>query len=358
MYRTYRTVRTVRKRRMRLAVPGGGLLTFPLGLAVLMVVIIGTVFGGAEAERQAAASCGQQAPGLEEYDGPPLPGSEDYTPSFILNPRDIAQVAGGAGFVGDDLVTAVAVARAESGGHPSAINTKNANGSTDYGLWQINSVHIGSGFDPARYRDPAYNALWAYRVFEAAGKQWSPWTVYKTGKYREFLPMAQAAVEDLGAGAVDDLPSDSGDGLTGAEECPREMAVASNSVGGPNRTASISGRAGPAIAFARQQLGDPYQWGAIGPDSWDCSSLVQAAWATAGVRLPRVSRDQFAAVTPVPRFDIHPGDLIFYGNPVVRHVVMYTGNGKIIEAPSAGLTVRERDVYWTDVRGVGRPAAS
>jgi cell wall-associated NlpC family hydrolase len=60
----------------------------------------------------------------------------------------------------------------------------------------------------------------------------------------------------------------------------------------------------------------------------------------------------------VPRFDIQPGDLIFYGNPVVHHVAMYTGDGMIIEAPSAGLTVRERAVYWTGVRGVGRPAAS
>lgn len=330
---------------LRLAVPGGLLALF-LGLPIFGVAIIGTAFAGAEAERQAAAACGPQAP---EYDGPPLPGSEDYTPSFMFNSRDIAQFAAGAGFVGDDLVTAVAVARAESGGHPAAINTENANGSTDYGLWQINSVHTRSGFDPARYRDPAYNAMWAYRVFEGAGKQWSPWTVYKTGKYREHLPVARAAVEDLGPGAVDDLPSEGGDGPTGTEGCTPETAVASTTVGGG---------AGSAIAFARQQLGDPYQWGAIGPDRWDCSSLVQAAWATAGVRLPRVSRDQFAAVTPVPRSDIHPGDLIFYGNPVVRHVVMYTGNGKIIEAPSAGLTVRERDVYWTDVRGVGRPAGS
>ena len=86
-------------------------------------------------------------------------------------------------------MTAVAVARAESGGNPSAINAENSNGSTDYGLWQINSVHVASGFDPARYRDPAYNARWAFRVYEAAGRQWSAWVAYTNGSYREHLPV-------------------------------------------------------------------------------------------------------------------------------------------------------------------------
>jgi cell wall-associated NlpC family hydrolase len=356
----YRKARTARKRgrlaRRLLLTSSGGFLIALLGLSVLVVYVAGTAIGGAEAERQLAAACGLAAPVAD--DGPAPPRTEDDAPSFIFDSRNIARVAANAGFAGEDLVIAVAVARAESNGNPSAINTSNSNGSTDYGLWQINSVHGGSGFDPARSRDPEYNAMWAYRIYEAAGRQWRPWTTYNTGAYREFLPVARAAAENVGAVTVDDLARDSGHDLTGTGECSSETPM---TVQGFGRSQSINAGAGTAISFARQQIGDPYQWGAIGPDSWDCSSLVQAAWATAGVRLPRVSRYQHAAVTPVSQRpvsepDIRPGDLIFYGNPV-HHVAMYTGNGMIIEAAQAGVPVRERSVYWDGLRSVGRPAA-
>ena len=341
-FRTARNARrNARRNRMLLRLGGGGFVAM-LAFSVLIVHVAGTVIGGAEAEGELGA-CGVAQEPVEVADG-----------GRTLDSREIARLAANAGFAGEDLAVAVAVAFAESGGDVSVTNTNN-NGSTDYGLWQINSVHEESGFDPSRYADPNYNAMWAYRIYEAAGKRWDPWVAYTNGAYREPLAEAQAAVEEIGPVLVDGPARDTGSDVTGMGECSSETPA---TVQGFGRSQSVGAGPATAIAFARQQIGDPYQWGAIGPNSWDCSSLVQAAWAAAGVRLPRVSRDQFAAVTPVPRFDIHPGDLIFYdhGGPVVRHVVMYTGDGKIIEAPSAGLTVRERSVYWTGVRGVGRPA--
>jgi hypothetical protein len=108
-----------------------------------------------------------------------------------LSATQIASYAYQAGFRGADLVIAVAVAFAESGGNPSAINTTNANGSRDYGLWQINSVHsdlLASG----SWSNPADNARMAYSVWKGSG--WRAWASYNSGSYRSHLSNATSAV--------------------------------------------------------------------------------------------------------------------------------------------------------------------
>lgn len=92
-----------------------------------------------------------------------------------------------------------------------------------------------------------------------------------------------------------------------------------------------------AVAFARQQLGEPYLWGGTGPDAWDCSGLVQAAARAGGASIPRVTQDQIKALKHVqtPK----PGDL---GFPHEGHVWMYSNPvSKIIEAPYTGGHVQE-----------------
>lgn len=101
---------------------------------------------------------------------------------------------------------------------------------------------------------------------------------------------------------------------------------------------SSSGGARKAIEFATTQVGDPYVWGATGPDAWDCSGLMLRAWAAAGVQIPRVSRDQATFGEKVTRAELRPGDLVFYFTPV-SHVAMYIGDGKIVHAPRPGKTV-------------------
>lgn len=107
----------------------------------------------------------------------------------------IAQVAKAAGFAGEDLVTAVAIALGESGGQTDNTN-KNTNGSTDYGLWQINSVH--SAFDISKLFNPMYNAECAYVLYTNRGQKFTDWVVYKSGRYREFLDQARAGVQQAG----------------------------------------------------------------------------------------------------------------------------------------------------------------
>jgi hypothetical protein len=110
----------------------------------------------------------------------------------------IAALAFQAGFRDEQLVTAVAVALAESGGDPAAHNPRPPDDS--YGLWQINM--IGS-LGPARRStfgipnnaalfDPAINAKAAWEV-SSHGTNWRPWSAFTSGKYRQYLERAQAA---------------------------------------------------------------------------------------------------------------------------------------------------------------------
>lgn len=98
-----------------------------------------------------------------------------------------------------------------------------------------------------------------------------------------------------------------------------------------------SGAAKKAIAFAMNQLGDPYVYGGTGPNGWDCSGLVMKAYAAAGVSLPRVVGPQMAATRKVSASDLQPGDLVAY--PSMSHIGIYLGGGKVIHAPRPGKSV-------------------
>jgi hypothetical protein len=93
--------------------------------------------------------------------------------------------AAAAGFTGPDLDIAVAVAGAESSWQPAATNS-NTNGSTDHGLWQINSVH-GAVLASGDWADPYANGRMARTVWEQAGESWSPWVTFKTGAYLKHM---------------------------------------------------------------------------------------------------------------------------------------------------------------------------
>ncbi|NBE95711.1 NlpC/P60 family protein [Nonomuraea sp. KC401] len=98
-------------------------------------------------------------------------------------------------------------------------------------------------------------------------------------------------------------------------------------------------KAGKALTVAKNQIGDPYRYGATGPGSFDCSGLVQFAWNKAGVKLPRVASSQFARIrNKVSWKNLKPGDLMFFNG--LGHVGMYVGKGKMIHSPRTGERVR------------------
>jgi cell wall-associated NlpC family hydrolase len=108
-----------------------------------------------------------------------------------------------------------------------------------------------------------------------------------------------------------------------------------------------------ALSIALAQVGKPYVWGATGPDSFDCSGLMQWSWAQTGVHLPRVSQDQQPWAIPVPISELQPGDLVFFGNPA-HHVAMYVGNGMMVDAPHSGANVEVVSIWWSELAGFGR----
>lgn len=116
-----------------------------------------------------------------------------------MDASQIAQVAAGAGFSGDALNIAVAVALAESSGDPSAVSPTG-----DYGLWQIN---LASHPDVPRScaLDPACCAGAAYRI-SSGGTDWQPWATYTSGRYRQFLNQAQAAAAPASQGGASMAP--------------------------------------------------------------------------------------------------------------------------------------------------------
>jgi cell wall-associated NlpC family hydrolase len=94
------------------------------------------------------------------------------------------------------------------------------------------------------------------------------------------------------------------------------------------------------IVFTELELvGVPYRYGGESPDGFDCSGLVQYAYRAAGVTVPRTSRAQLDATTPVALADAVPGDLLFFRSKDWSHVGIYLGEGRFVHSPSTGRTV-------------------
>ena len=188
---------------------------------------------------------------------------------------------------------------------------------------------------PAEVTDPQYSARKFYDALQGSGN-WEAKPVTKAAQdvQRSAFPNAYSKWEGLAAqlvGTIADVPDPSGCG-SGSASLPVGVA----------RT---------AIDAALKEVGKPYVWGAEGPDTYDCSGLMQWAYNLAGINLPRVSRDQFRAGGHVPVREAQPGDLMFYATDrsdptTIHHVFLYMGDGQMVEAPYSGQNVRVQKVSW------------
>lgn len=144
-------------------------------------------------------------------------------------------------------------------------------------------------------------------------------------------------------------------------DAQQQAEVAAATVGGSDASGEVTTspipypgptgtQADTAVAFAYAQIGKPYQWGATGPDSYDCSGLMYAAWQAAGVTLPRDTYEEWADLPHIPLSDLQPGDMILYNGE--SHVAMYVGvvdgTAYIIDAPQTGEDVERipMDTSW------------
>ncbi|TFV66498.1 UNVERIFIED_ORG: NlpC/P60 family protein [Bacillus sp. AZ43] len=121
----------------------------------------------------------------------------------------------------------------------------------------------------------------------------------------------------------------------------------------PNTVVANSEAAQIAVDTAYAQLGDPYVWAAAGPDSFDCSGLMQYAYAAAGISLPHSSRIQATMGRPVARADLQPGDLVYYYSPV-SHIGIYIGGGRMVHASTFGVPVTIGSVDMSGYVGARR----
>jgi uncharacterized protein YgiM (DUF1202 family) len=173
-----------------------------------------------------------------------------------------AQTGYNAGLRGNPLVTAVAVALAESGCNPSATGYNGptagcASGSTDRGLWQINNCYHPTVSDACAY-DPQCNANAAYSI-SGGGSNWTPWSTYNNGVYAGYLSAAQAAVNRLGGGGTP--------GVTGTILASPSLNVRA----GPGTTYGSTGQAnyGDVVTISCYTSGE-YVGGGYWPSStWD-----------------------------------------------------------------------------------------
>jgi cell wall-associated NlpC family hydrolase len=126
----------------------------------------------------------------------------------------------------------------------------------------------------------------------------------------------------------------------------------STNSGGESSDNNTQDKAQAIVNLAKAQIGKPYVWGAEGPSSFDCSGLTYYVYGQNGVKLPRVSRDQYNVGTSVSLSNLQPGDLMFSstdGSGNITHVSVYVGNGEMVHAPKPGDVVKRTSIntsYW------------
>ena len=124
----------------------------------------------------------------------------------------------------------------------------------------------------------------------------------------------------------------------------------------PNITVSGNSVGVQALRWALSRVGDPYVWGAAGPNAFDCSGLVLWAYAQVGISLLHYTGDQWNEGEHISRDQLEPGDLVFFFSDL-SHVGLYVGNGLMVDAPTFGIPVHVEPIYWSAFAGAVRIVA-
>lgn len=241
---------------------------------------------------------------------------------------------------------------------------------TDHGRSDLPGVRSGANhagaMGPMQFLQPTFDSVTAKHP--VPGKKGTP-SPYKR---RDAIYTAAAYLCDSGARNNRDLRGaiyayNHADWYVAKvlAQAKRYRDTAPSSDGAAMKNAGLAAQ--EAINYARGQIGLPYVWGGNGPDhghaGFDCSGLTKAAYAAAGVTLPRTAEEQYRAGPRVPKGErLLPGDLVFYATPsgYVDHVGLYIGDGQMINAPNFGKKIRiEPHRYDGDgYAGATRPAAA
>nr|WP_030502707.1 C40 family peptidase [Micromonospora purpureochromogenes] len=340
----------------------GGLLAVVLASLALVVMVPVSILS-ADPTTACTISPPSASPGATAAP-PTWPGQGSWSSEQVGNAVAIVAVGAELNVPRYGWEIAVATAMQESSlrnlGHLGAENDHDS-----LGLFQQRPSQ-GWG-TPEQILNPRYASRKFYeRLLDVDGWQTIPLTQAAQAVQRSAFPDAyarwQSEAEQLVAAISDGLgivcTSDGGDGMPPVDDegLPEGFMLPAD----PQLRA--------VVAFALAQRGKPYVWGAEGPDSYDCSGLMMAAWAKGGVRIPRVTADQVHAGVGVPSLAaMQPGDLIFIpgsDGTMSRpgHVGMYIGTDRgggqyLIQAPKTGDVVKVVAVRgWArQVSGIRRP---
>lgn len=122
--------------------------------------------------------------------------------------------------------------------------------------------------------------------------------------------------------------------------------------GNPNLQGTLAER---ALQQAKTKLGAPYVWGAVGPNTFDCSGLVQWAYKLQGKDIERTTYGQITEGVGVNRNDVRPGDLLLFSmHEKNDHIGIYYGDGQMLHAPHTGDVVKISEVPWSKLSAVRR----
>lgn len=343
--------------------------------AVLLVCCTGTgILGGQQLMTSAAADCGSSA---DFTAGQPPPKVGDLSDQQVHNAAVIISVGQQKKLPARAWVIAIATALQES----RLQNLGDLGDDNDHDSLGLFQQRPSAGWGtPAQILDPVYAAGKFYDKLITV-KDWATIPLTEAAQavqisaypdaYAKHEPLATALVNALAGNDIDPADgtdalgatcgSDAGDGLPadGTNGIPDGFTLPSDA------------QQAAAVSFALAQLGKPYVFGAEGPDSYDCSGLMQAAWAKAGVRIPRVTGDQVHTGTAVAGITVmQPGDLIFIpgsdGTPQKPgHVGMYMGVGSdgrqwLVQAPHTGDVVKVTAVssWASQIAAIRRPLTS
>ncbi|QJT03382.1 C40 family peptidase [Streptomyces asoensis] len=142
---------------------------------------------------------------------------------------------------------------------------------------------------------------------------------------------------------------------TRAAERTTLSTTASSSSDSSTSSSTATGSAAAVIAFVKAQIGDAYVSGGTGPNSWDCSGLMQTAFKQVGVDLPRVSQDQSTFGTQVSLDNLLPGDILYWGSAgSAYHVAVYVGDGMFVGAQNPSTGVAEKPLSYDPPTGAVR----
>ena len=304
-------------------------ISAPLFAAAALAAVAGAVTSESDSGTTSICSPG---PGRAVAD------TENLSSAQLANAQIIAEVGVGMGVPMPGETIAIATALQESD-----LENLDYGDRDSLGLFQQRPSQ-GWG-TPAEIMTPSYAARQFYtQLLQVPGWRSMSTTAAAQAVQRSAFPDAYekwsseaAALAAEFTGNLSCTPGDSGDNT--AEQAAVNAAGYHIPAGTPAPIVEV-------ITFALAQLGKPYVYGATGPDSYDCSGLVQAAYARIGVQLPRTTFDQVNVGSPIySTSQLEPGDLLFIpgsdGTPQAPgHVGLYLGDNILVQAPQTGKRIK------------------